>query len=96
MQTSYIVTFIGDDRPGLVEALSASIEANGGNWLESRLAQLGGKFTGLVRVSLPDEHGPALETALKDLATSGLSVRVTRIDEPARVERVGRDIHLSV
>lgn len=96
MQTSYIVTFIGDDRPGLVEALSASIEANGGNWLESRLAQLGGKFTGLVRVSLPDERGPALESALKDLGASGLSVRVTKIDEPATAERVGRDVRLSV
>ena len=53
METSYIVTFIGEDRPGLVEAVSAVIEQSGGNWHESRLSQLGGKFAGLVLVSLP-------------------------------------------
>ena len=77
METSYILTFIGDDRPGLVEALSRVIEDNGGNWLESRLSQLGGKFAGLVLVVLPDENGAALEADLKALSSTGLSVRVT-------------------
>ena len=77
METSYIVTFIGDDRPGLVESLSRVIESNRGNWLESRLSQLGGKFAGLVLVTLPGENGPALEADLKGLSASGLSVRVT-------------------
>jgi glycine cleavage system regulatory protein len=77
METSYIVTFIGDDRPGLVESLSRVIESNRGNWLESRLSQLGGKFAGLVLVTLPDENGAALQTDLKALSSTGLSVRVT-------------------
>jgi glycine cleavage system regulatory protein len=77
VETSYIVTFIGDDRPGLVESLSRVIESNRGNWLESRLSQLGGKFAGLVLVTLPGENGPALEADLKGLSASGLSVRVT-------------------
>lgn len=77
METSYIVTFIGDDRPGLVEALSRVIESHQGNWLESRLSQLGGKFAGLVLVALPADNAAALETALKELSASGLSVRVT-------------------
>lgn len=77
MDTAFIVTFIGDDRPGLVEALSSAIERSGGNWLESRLSQLGGKFAGLVLVSLPDDRGSALEQTLRELADAGLSVRVT-------------------
>jgi glycine cleavage system regulatory protein len=77
VETSYIVTFIGDDRPGLVESLSRVIESNRGNWLESRLSQLGGKFAGLVLVTLPGENGAALEAELKELSTAGLSVRVT-------------------
>jgi glycine cleavage system regulatory protein len=77
VETSYIVTFIGDDRPGLVEAVSGVIEQNQGNWHESRLSQLGGKFAGLVLVSLPSEDGLALEQALKALSAHGLSVRVT-------------------
>ncbi len=77
MQTSFIVTFIGDDRPGLVEQLSSVIERCGGNWHESRLSQLGGKFAGLVLVSLPEDAAEALQQALKGLASSGISVRVT-------------------
>lgn len=77
METSYIVTFIGDDRPGLVESLSRVIESNQGSWLESRLSQLGGKFAGLVLVTLPGDNGAALEADLKELSASGLSVRVT-------------------
>jgi glycine cleavage system regulatory protein len=77
MQTSYIVTFIGDDRPGLVEEVSHVIERNGGNWQESRLSQLGGKFAGLILVSLPADGGTSLEAELSALAASGISVRVT-------------------
>lgn len=77
METSYIVTFIGDDRPGLVKAVSRVVEKNGGNWQESRLSQLGGKFAGLVLVSLPTDSGQELERALKSLTTQGLSIRVT-------------------
>ena len=95
MQTSYIVTFISDDRPGLVEQLSGVIESNGGNWHESRLSQLGGKFAGLVLVSLPADSAPALEAALKDLSSSGLSVQVTSTGERA-TPSAGRDITLSV
>ena len=95
METSYIVTFIGDDRPGLVEALSQVIESHQGNWLESRLSQLGGKFAGLVLVALPEDNGAALEAALKELSASGLSVRVT----PATAvgaKRTGRSIVLTI
>ena len=95
METSYIVTFIGDDRPGLVESLSRVIESNQGNWLESRLSQLGGKFAGLVLVSLPGENGATLEAELKELSTSGLSVRVTPAHTIAGNKR-GRCITLTV
>ncbi|MEH6636984.1 MAG: ACT domain-containing protein [Halioglobus sp.] len=95
METSYIITFIGEDRPGLVEQLSSVIENNRGNWLESRLSQLGGKFTGLILVSLPDDSGTVLEADLKALSSSGLSVRVTAIVGSA-VSAPGRDITLSV
>lgn len=95
METSYIVTFIGDDRPGLVESLSRVIESNRGNWLESRLSQLGGKFAGLVLVKLADENGAALQADLKALSSTGLSVRVTPA-MPLPSRRRGRDITLRV
>ncbi len=95
METSYVITFIGDDRPGLVEQLSSVIENNRGNWHESRLSQLGGKFAGLVLVSLPGDSGAALEADLKALSATGLSVRVTPTTQVATgVE--GRAITLTV
>ncbi|MDX1732851.1 MAG: ACT domain-containing protein [Halioglobus sp.] len=95
MQASFIVTFIGDDRPGLVERLSSTIEHNGGNWSESRLSQLAGTFAGLILVSLPEERAAQLETDLRSLSSSGLSVRVTPCSEGADVPP-GRDIRLSI
>jgi glycine cleavage system regulatory protein len=77
VQTTFIISFIGDDRPGLVEALSEVISKHGGNWLESRLSQLSGKFTGLISVSLPEESSAALQEDLKSLSEAGISVRVT-------------------
>lgn len=103
MQTSFIVTFIGDDRPGLVEQLSAVIEKNQGNWQESRLSQLGGKFAGLILVALPADGGPSLEADLAALAASGISVRVTETvadarhtQSPVTAPVPGRDVTLSV
>lgn len=95
MKPFYIITFIGDDRPGLVEQLSQVIEANNGNWHESRLSQLGGKFAGLILVSLPEGGAAELESQLKALSTSGLSVRVTASSElAAPIE--GRRVELTV
>ena len=95
METSYIVTFIGDDRPGLVEQLSSIIENNRGSWHESRLSQLGGKFAGLILVSLPDDTGDVLEAELKGLSSSGFSIRVTPTSSTA-ISHEGRDITLTV
>lgn len=39
-----VLTLIGPDRPGLVEAVADTIAARGGNWVESRMARLGGQF----------------------------------------------------
>ncbi len=77
METSFIITFIGDDRPGLVDELARVISENNGSWQESRSSQLAGKFTGLILVRLPTESATVLQEQLKGLNSSGLSVRVT-------------------
>jgi glycine cleavage system regulatory protein len=68
VQTTFIISFISQDRPGLVEALSEVISKHGGNWLESRLSQLAGKFTGLISISLPEESSAALQVYRKNKA----------------------------
>ena len=76
MSRSLVMTLIGRDRPGLVEALAAVIEEHGGNWEESRMVQLAGEFAGLLRVEVSEARAAELERALGRL--DGVSVVVAR------------------
>jgi glycine cleavage system regulatory protein len=69
-----VVTLIGPDRPGLVEAVAAVIAAHGGNWLESRMTHLAGKFAGILRAELPAEKVPDALRALMALEARGLRI----------------------
>jgi glycine cleavage system regulatory protein len=86
MQTSLVVTVISDDRPGIVEELSEQVLAAGGNWEESRMARLGGKFAGLLRVSVDADRADALAAALAGLRTGGLTVVAERSAAPAAAD----------
>jgi len=68
MTTNLVLTVIGDDKPGLVEALSRAIASNSGNWLESSMSQLAGKFAGILRVSVADTEAEKLIAALQNLS----------------------------
>lgn len=81
--TSLVLTVIGDDRPGLVGELSRTISAHDGNWLRSSMAQLAGKFAGIVEVEVDAARVASLQTALS--ALSGLKVS----SESAATEKPG-------
>lgn len=73
MDNSYLIlTVIGDDRPGLVGELAAVISGHDGNWLESSMSHLAGKFAGIVKVAVATTRAEALKAALA--ALSGLKV----------------------
>lgn len=82
MPHRFVVTFIGDDRTGIVEQLAAAIADAGGNWLDSRLAQLEGKFAGLILVALEDSDVAPLQRALEALPGDTLQVAVTAAGAP--------------
>jgi glycine cleavage system regulatory protein len=73
-----VLTYVGDDRPGLVNAVSEKIAAFGGTWLESRSARLAGKFAGILLVNVPEANVHALQSALRGLAPAGLNLTVER------------------
>lgn len=83
MRTSLVLTVIGDDKPGIVEQLSDRILATGANWEESRMARLAGKFAGVLRVSVEEQHADALAAALRALGSGPLTVVVERGANPA-------------
>src|SRR5260221_4354093 len=62
--TDLVLTLIGPDRPGLVEAVAGIVAEHGGNWLESRMTHLAGKFAGILRAQLPPERAAAALQAL--------------------------------
>lgn len=63
-----VLTLVGTDRAGLVAAVAEVIDAHGGNWEHSELAELAGAFAGVVQVSAPDERLDALRAALDGVA----------------------------
>jgi glycine cleavage system regulatory protein len=95
---SLVLTVIGADRPGLVEALSETIASHGASWLESRMAHLAGHFAGLLHVAVAEDRAAALAEALRGLDARGLRVIVETAAAPAdsgaprvRLELVGLD-----
>jgi glycine cleavage system regulatory protein len=67
-----VLTVIGDDRAGLVDALATPIADHGGNWDRSHMARLAGKFAGIVVVTVADESVDALAADLEALHARGL------------------------
>jgi glycine cleavage system regulatory protein len=76
MNRSMVFTFIGADKPGLVQRLSHTVSQHGGNWLESRMSQLAGQFAGIVQVAVDERHAAELREALQGLAGEGLTIVV--------------------
>ncbi|HEY0715040.1 MAG TPA: ACT domain-containing protein, partial [Polyangia bacterium] len=74
MDTDLVLTLLGPDRPGLVEEVAETITAHGGNWLESRMAHLGGRFAGILRVEVPADRVDPLGIALGRLEGRGLRI----------------------
>jgi glycine cleavage system regulatory protein len=83
MTTDLVLTLLGPDRPGLVEAVADAIAAHGGNWLESRMAHLAGKFAGILRVEIDPLQVSSLGTALSALEGRGLRIVVDTASSPA-------------
>lgn len=80
MRTSLVLTIIGPDRTGLVEAVAAAVAEHDANWLESSMARLAGKFAGVLRVDAPTDKIADLTHALNQLRDQGLSIIVETSD----------------
>jgi glycine cleavage system regulatory protein len=91
---TFILTVLGEDRPGLVSALSAPINAHGASWQRSQMSRLAGKFAGIVLVSVADERLDALAADLAGLEAEGLRIALERTDEPVAGESVRLHLEL--
>lgn len=82
MASRVILTVIGSDRPGLTAALAEAVLDAGGNWLESHLARLAGRYVGSVLVEIAPERLVALHKAVAAVDAEGLNVTLVDAGEP--------------
>ena len=83
MRASLVFTFISDDHPGVIEDISRTVADHGGNWLESEMCQLAGKFAGIIRVNAPERNIHQLSNTLEQLSAKGLKINLDQgIDKP--------------
>ncbi len=90
-----LITVSGPDRPGMVSALAEVVAAHDGNWLESRMANLGGQFAGIIRIEVDESRQEELLTAAQALHSSALNVALLPV-EGAQALPAGRDVELEL
>ena len=99
MKKSMVISVLGNDSPGLVKSLSKIIVAHNGDWIESQMASLAGKFAGILRVDLPAEQLADFQIALQNSQALGLSVIFeesshtgsTPAENQFKIELIGQD-----
>lgn len=96
MQTHLVLTVIGPDRPGLVSILSDTIAAGGGNWLDSRMANLAGQFAGILLLDVESDRADDLRAALQQLHAMGLRIVVESGPAEAAAANRGRVLKLEL
>lgn len=79
MKTDLVLTLLGEDRAGMVQDAANCVVQVGGNWLESRMTRLAGKFAGVARISVPEEAISSLREKLDQL--EGMTVQLESAGE---------------
>jgi glycine cleavage system regulatory protein len=99
INTSLVLTVLGEDRPGLVERISSAVSNHQGNWMNSHLSSMAGYFGGIVHVVVPSNQVDSLISALQQLESAGLAVSVRtglteetkEIPQQAELQVMGND-----
>jgi glycine cleavage system regulatory protein len=81
-----VISLFGNDQSGIIEALSDAVADVGGNWQESHMSRLAGRFSGVVSINVPEAREKDLEAALHSLGRDGLELRLERNTEGALAE----------
>jgi glycine cleavage system regulatory protein len=98
MNKSLVITLIGNDRPGIVESVSAIVLKHQGEWVESRMANLSGKFAGILHTLIPESEYQGFCTELES-GVKGVKVYIESADTAApevmqtcyKLQLVGQD-----
>jgi len=95
MNTSLVMTILAEDKPGIVDAMAALVKEHGGNWLESRMSRLGGRFAGILRVDIPQEKQQKFIQATQALQSQGWTI-VAHSDRPISEVSTSREMSIQI
>jgi glycine cleavage system regulatory protein len=70
-----ILTFIGEDKPGIIENIAKIVFLHGGSWNDSRFSHMSGQFAGFAKVTVSKKQTALLVSDLREL--TGLLVKTT-------------------
>ena len=82
--SALVITVVGPDRPGLVQAISDAAAAHGANWTDSLMANFAGQFAGIVQLEVPAAKSDALAGALRSLESPELRIVVAHAQAGAK------------
>ena len=83
MPESLVITFVGVDRPGIVQDLTAMVHGQQGNWLESKMSRMAGKFAGIALIEVSRERLDALKEELQGIPDVSVIVEMTDTQDSA-------------
>jgi glycine cleavage system regulatory protein len=96
MNRSLVLSILCEDKPGIVELLASTISRHGGNWLESSMTHLAGKFAGILQVNVSDDNIDQLNAALNTLCDSGIQVISSEVDHATITTDKQKQMHFTL
>ena len=88
MKQNLVIHFMGPDKPGLVRSVSNVVNQFDGNWLDSKMSLLAGRFAGLACVEIAADKEDGLTLALQSLPGVVCTVEAAEIAEETANTRV--------
>ncbi len=77
--TEWLMTLVGEDRPGIVARVTRALADAGVSLGEASMLRLGGSFTIMMRVSAPDGEAALRQALAPVLADLGLRMHLDRV-----------------
>lgn len=83
-----IISFISNDRPGIVDQIASVVKEHHGNWQTSSLHHLSGLFAGIIEVTAEESMLAVLSNDLKNLPGLNLQVEIAPDHTESSAEKI--------
>lgn len=95
MNRTLVLSILSEDKPGIVESVASVVNEHDGNWLQSRMTHLAGKFAGIIQVNVAEANQEALTQGLHALESQGILISWAEASN-AKTTQTGRSFHFNL